>query len=310
MMASTISGELQQAAKTLLFLQLTALSNRGINLWAIQKYVLHASSGQAVYPLPLGITDLTNVLSRLVKLLTPTSLSSGAGYVQAYFAQAVAVGNVSVVFSAPGTVYLVMQCSQDGGTTWQNIVSLQSRDVNVGDRIVFDLDNTKQATLWRLLDQSGVMVANTLYLHAPSAQDLPMTRLNKDDYQNLPNKQFVANGNQQSLQYWYDKQTNPQIWVWPVPGSGAQVQIVVWGERQIEDIGALSNEIDVPQRWYKAVMAQLAADLMLEIPPQELPPGREQTLLALAVKEVQEAEDGESDGAPTRLAPNLRSYTA
>lgn len=305
-LASTVSGELQQAARELLGAQLVALSNRGINLWCIQKYVLQVTAGQAVYTLPEGVTDVINVLSR-----TATSLSGvvtpAADSVQIAFSAASAVANVSMLFAAPGTVYLVLEASDDG-LTWRTMVTLKQQDVLTDDRVVFDVDNSRLALLWRVRNTNGNMPAVTITWNG-AAQDLPMTKLNRDDYMNLPNKQFSLPAGQRSLQYWYDKQIVPQIWIWPL-SQGSTDQVVLWVQRQIQDVGAFSNTLDVPQRWQLSVMASLAKDLALEIPHQELPPGRYLDLKQDAAEKLTDAEDGESDGAVIRLAPNLRPYTA
>lgn len=306
-MASTVSGELMQAAREILFMQLTALSNSGINLWCIQKYVLQVQAGQAVYPLPVGLTDMINVLSRSAVELVPQSLLVATDSITAQYDTPVAVGNTSLLFDAAGTVYLVLECSDDG-LVWRAVSSLVQQDVNPGDRIVFDADNSRLALFWRVRTTAGFFPTATLTFNA-AGQDLPMTILNRDDYMNLPNKQFSVPSGQRSLQYWFDKQTNPQLWIWPI-SQGSVDQIVVWAQRQIQDVGAFSNTIDVPQRWYQSVLATLSQDVCLEIPPQEVPPGRYEALVADAAVKRADAEDGESDGAPTRLAPNLRPYTA
>lgn len=305
-LASTVSGELQQAARELLGMQLVALSNRGINLWCIQKYVLQVQAGQAAYTLPEGVTDVINVLSRSATELTGI-VSASSDSVQIAFTAPTIVANVSALFTAPGTVYLVLESSDDT-LTWRAMVSLKQQDVLAEDRVVFDVDNSRLARYWRLRTTTGVMPAVSIRWNA-AGQDLPMTKLNRDDYMNLPNKQFSIPSGQRSLQYWYDKQIVPQIWIWPL-SQGSVDQVALWVQRQIQDVGAFSNTLDIPQRWQLSTMATLAKDLALEIPPQELPPGRYMELKQDAAEKLTDAEDGESDGAPIRIAPNLRPYTA
>ena len=289
-------------------MQLTALSNSGINLWCIQKYVLQVQAGQAVYPLPTGITDIINVLSRSSVELVPLNVVESSDALTAQYSLPTAVGNVSLLFAVAGTVYLTLECSNDG-SVWRSVAVLDQRDVNTGDRIVFDADNSQLALLWRVRTTAGDLPEGTVMTLNGAGQDLPMTILNRDDYMNLPNKQFSVPSGQRSLQYWFDKQVDPQLWIWPI-SQGSVDQIVVWAQRQIQDVGAFSNTIDVPQRWYQSVLATLSTDLCLEIPPQEVPPGRYAELVMDATNKRADAEDGESDGAPTRLAPNLRPYTA
>jgi hypothetical protein len=128
--------------------------------------------------------------------------------------------------------------------------------------------------------------------------------MNKDDYFSLPNKTFQAN---KSLQYWFDKQIAPQIWLWPVPNTADQIALQY--HRQIEDAGSLNNLLEVPQRWYEYVVFGLACRVAVELPNGELPPGRLEYLEQKAEYHLQRAADGESDGAPIKLQPAIRGYT-
>ena len=131
-----------------------------------------------------------------------------------------------------------------------------------------------------------------------------MTQMNRDDYFSLPNKTFQAN---KSLQYWFDKQIAPQIWLWPVPNTADQLAVEY--HRQIEDVGSLNNLIEVPQRWYEYVIFGLSCRVAVELPSGELPPGRLEYLEGKAEYHLQRAADGESDGAPIKLVPAIRGYT-
>jgi hypothetical protein len=73
-----------------------------------------------------------------------------------------------------------------------------------------------------------------------------MSRLNRDDYTNLPNKNFTAN---QPFQFWFYRTIpTPTIYLWPTP-SNPFVQMTVWYSTQIMDVGALTDEVQIPQRW-------------------------------------------------------------
>ena len=136
-----------------------------------------------------------------------------------------------------------------------------------------------------------------------------MAKLSNDDYVALPNKTFSVPVGSKSLQFWFDKQTAPRIWIWPA-SQGSVDQIVVWGQKHIQDVGALTNTLDVPQRWLESIILLLACRCAVELPTGELPPGRLEYLEAKSAEHLAQAEDGESDGAPIRLSPNIQGYTA
>jgi hypothetical protein len=134
-------------------------------------------------------------------------------------------------------------------------------------------------------------------------QDIPLARLNRDDYWNLPNKQFESD---RSLQYWMDRQINPQMYLWPIPNNDFQVfQLII--EKQIEDVGDLSNELYVPNRWIAAVQKMLSHQMSLQLPGIDL--ARIQYLDGQANYWLTQAEAEERDKSPVMLTPNVSYYS-
>jgi hypothetical protein len=131
-----------------------------------------------------------------------------------------------------------------------------------------------------------------------------MARLNRDDYTNLPNKNFTAN---QPFQFWFNR-TIPQstITLWPTP-SDPFVQMVVWYSSQIEDVGALSGQLAIPDRWYMAIQNMLAHQMSQELPGVDIT--RIQYLEVQAEKYFNQAEQEERDRSPIYYAPNVSVYT-
>ena len=131
-----------------------------------------------------------------------------------------------------------------------------------------------------------------------------MARLNRDDYTNLPNKNFTAN---QPYQFWFNRQIpQAKITLWPTP-SNAFVQMVVWYSRQIDDVGALSGQLEIPQRWNQAIQYLLAHEMSLILPAVD--PARTTYLDGQAQKYFIMAENEERDKSPIYLYPNISVYT-
>jgi hypothetical protein len=303
-MPSTVSSEQQLAAKESLFFLLTDLVNDGVSLWCIQKVCIPLSTGKAVYILPPGTSD---VLSSTYKTQTALSGSTitGAGYQGLSFTVATSPTNVQVAFSTASQPALVVESSQDN-TTWVQVAAFdkQQSTLPAGSAIAEDIDNSIPALYWRVRDTSGTLPSVSSLVFSSNPSEVPMTPFNRDDYFSLPNKTSQAS---KSLQYWFDKQLSPQMWLWPVPSTADQM--VVEYHRQIQDVGSFSNLLEVPQRWYEYVIYALAEKVGLELPTGELPPGRLEYLGAKAEYHSQRASDGESDGAPIKLQPSIRGYT-
>lgn len=96
------------------------------------------------------------------------------------------------------------------------------------------------------------------------------------------------------------------MYIWPTPSS-AFVQIVVWYSRQIMDVGSLTNELEIPQRWYEAVLFGLSHRMALELPA--VAPDRIAYLEKMAAQYLYDAEQEERDKSPIYWAPNISVYT-
>lgn len=297
-LAATVSGELVQSAKENLFLILTDLSNRGLSLFCVEKYVLGTESGKLVYALPSGLTDVLNVNYRTADLLQGTPLAQGID-----LATAQTVSTVGLRFAADAELTLAYETSSDN-LSWVTRYSVPV--TTSADAWVYqDVERAPAARYWRVRTVSGVQPALSTLEFRNNPRELTMSSLNRDDYVAQPNKSALSS---RALEYWFDKQVAPQLWVWPGTNNASD-QIVVWAQHYIQDVGALSNELALPSRWLESVILTLACRCALEIPATELPPNRLEFLTGLASEHLTRAEAGESDGSPIRLQPNIRGYT-
>lgn len=302
---STVSSEQQLGARESLGFLLTDLVNEGISLWCIQTACIPFQAGVTTYAMPPGTCDLLSANYRSYATLTGSTIS-GAGYSGLFFTSQTSPTNVQIQFTAAGTPALVVEYSQDNVTWYQTAAfALQQTTLAAGTPIAQDIANSVPAYYWRVRDTSGTMLAGATLIWSNVPSEILMAPLNRDDYWVLPNKSFTALN---PLQYWYDKQITPQVWVWPVPNSGS-VQMVVHYQRQIEDVGEFTDILEVPQRWLEYVIFSLSCKVALEIPPAELPPGRLEYLEAKRMESLDRAANGESDGSPIKLQPVLRGYT-
>jgi hypothetical protein len=299
---STVSGELLDAALTSLYVLCTDFANEGVNLFCIRKNILNVIANSVQYPLAAGTDDVLNALYRNLTVLPGTPIA-GVDFIGVTLDTPTAVQNVSGVFTAGGTCDLVVE--YDLGSGWTTLVTFGAATLDAGSDFASDIQRPVVAAGWRIRDISGNNVIPSSVQFRTIFQELNMSQLNRDDYVNLPNKMFTG---QKSLQYWYDKQINPSLYVWPMSNETAD-QIVVYQHGQIEDIGRLTNTLAVPPRWYEAVIFTLASRLCLEIPPEELPPGRFEIIKAQAIEYTVRAGRGESDGSSFKLQPRIGGYT-
>ena len=309
-LASTISSELQLSARENLFFLLSDLANRGLSLWCLQKQVLGMQANQIQFPLQVGTVDVMTTLYRTKTDLAGATIS-GTGWqgLDLGAGNEAAVYNAAVTFTGAATPTLVLEASADAITWVQQAVFPPDVAVDANTWVCVDSENSSTLQYWRVRDTSGTLPAVGALTFSVTPYEIPMSKLSNDEYAALPNKTFTVPAGSKSLQFWFDKQTAPRLWVWP-GSQGATDQIVVWTQRHIQDVGALTNTLDIPQRWMESIILLLACRCALELPSGELPVGRLEYLEGKSQEHLAQAEDSESDGAPIRLSPNIGAYTA
>jgi hypothetical protein len=202
-----------------------------------------------------------------------------------------------------GNLTVVFEYSTDG-ITWQTLYSPGQQTWVNNEWLWYDIETGQNCQYYRMrATNGGTLVVRELFF-GNNSTEITMARLNRDDYTNLPNKNFTAN---QPFQFWLTR-TLPlsQMNLWPVP-SDSFVQVVVWYSRQVMDVGALTDELEIPQRWYMAILNMLAHQMALELPA--IDPSRIQYLAALAEKSFNLAEQEERDKSPIYFAPNIAVYS-
>lgn len=299
---STVSGELLEAALSALYILTADLQNKGVNLFCIRKSVLNVIANTVQYPMSAGTDDVLNVLYRNLTDLAGTPISA-ADYRGITLTTAAAIQNVSGAFTTGGTTNMVVE--YNAGAGWITLTTFGATTVAAGADFASDIQRPVVATSWRIRDTSGNNIVPSSVRFRTVFQELNMAQLNRDDYVNLPNKTFQG---EKALQFWYDKQINGSLYVWPM-SQHTDDQIVVYQHGQIEDVGAMTNSLAVPARWLEAVIFILASRMCLEIPPEELPPGRFEIIQGLATFHTEQAGSGESDGSSYRLQPRIGGYT-
>lgn len=329
-LAEELTSEQQVSAKQSLGFLLSNLINRGIQYFAITKLVLGVNANKYIYSLPVQANDALNVLYRTMARPVGSYSSSAGGVVanlydgdvDTYCQQTSANGNFSVNFGTANPIYagsigflpyiagggsanwnISLQYSIDG-STWLTLNNLGAVTVTDNQWVWTDIDPGQSVIYYRIVASGGTTLALREWYIGNNSREIQMARLNRDDYTNLPNKNFTAN---QPYQFWFDRTIPyPTLYLWPVP-SDPFVQMVVWYSSQIQDVGALTDELAIPQRWYLAVQSMLAHQMSMELPGVAVE--RIQYLESQAEKYLYQAEQEERDRSPIFFTPGIGVYT-
>lgn len=330
-LAEELTSEQLLSARQSLGFVLTSLINIGIQYWAIKKEVIGLQADKYIYTLPVGANDVLNALYRTMNRPTGNYTSSAGGSValafdndvNTYTQQTSPNGNISVDFGTDNPVYagsigvlpyvsgggsavwtFSLEYSTDG-VSWNTLENVGTTTVTDNQWIWYDIDPGQTVQYYRIQASGGTTLALREFYVGNNSREITMARLNRDDYTNLPNKNFTAN---QPYQFWFNRTVpQPEMYLWPTP-SDPFVQMTVWYSKQIMDVGDLTDELQIPQRWYMAVVNMLAHQMAMELPG--VATDRITYLEQQAEKHLNMAEQEERDKSPIYYAPNISVYTA
>jgi len=326
--AEEMTPEYVNAGRQALFYNLQNLSNLGVNLWLLENKLIGPLSNQVSITLPATTIDIREanwvyVVNSAAQAYLPASntdaakafdqnldtvvtTTTGANYLGLKYAQAQSVFYVGVNGYATGggtqTYNLAYEVSTDG-INWVTKEQFPAFTLNDREWKYFNINITPIYQYYRLRETVKTTFSVRQIVFSTSQQVIPFARLNRDDYWNLPNKQFPS---ARALQYWFDRQIEPSMYIWPVPNNDFQMfQLII--EKQMEDVGSLTNEIYVPDRWINSVQATLSHRLSMQIPGVDI--ARIQYLEAQAEKLFMQANNEERDKSPIYFQPNISYYT-
>lgn len=97
---------------------------------------------------------------------------------------------------------------------------------------------------------------------ASTQADLTITRISEPTYSSIPNKLQQA----RPIQVWIERLNTPRFTVWPVPDNSQTYTFVYWRLRRIQDAGDGVNTMDMPFRFYNAMVAGLSYYLAMKVP--------------------------------------------
>ena len=314
--------------KNVMYFFMTSLSNMGVNLWRVQRGLFGLDVNQGTYTMPEGTLDCLKALYRIPEPLSGTVTSSDGqtslaaltdglggttfkqtgpnGSIQFDFGDDVTVNLVGLLMGSGGSSVItpVLEVSPDA-VTWTAIRAPGAVDVTAGKWKWFNIEPATTARYFRVRESNDGTLAFNQIVAAQDFFEYEMYRMSRDEYASIPNKRQKG----EPRQFWFDRQSTPQMVTWPVCDPTAFGHLVsVWLHMQCQDIGQLSGQVDIPQRWYEAFVANCAFSAILDLPGADLsryPMVKEQAALYSLPAEAEER-----DNSPMKIVPNIGPYTA
>jgi hypothetical protein len=273
--AQKITSEMIEIATNELYLFLSQLANQRAPLWCTVKTIYPLYEGlSGVETIPGTIDVYTATLRTTSEVTEGTYVDTPSGRLYT-FETPTWVTTVGIKWAGPSKPMAFAR--SDDNVAFKFVPpDTTINPASAGEWTWFDLESTAPALyfLVQTEDLSNFPFFELYIGNNPS--EIPMGRINRDDYVNLPNKTFPSN---RPLQFWLDRQVDtPVLRLWPVPNAQAiHSQMVIWSHRHIMDVGSLTM---IP-------ITAGAAQIALQI-----------------------AQGEERDNSTKRIAPNFSAYTA
>lgn len=292
--------ETVQIAKENLYLLLLNMANRGLNLWCVQSDFIGLNAGKHLYDMTPGTIDVLNVIYAKPVRATGTDTTTATS-ITTELISTTTVCRFGLKFSTIAAAEMVTIEKSTDGVVWESVTVLNRSDFAVDTWYWVNPTLIPSATYFRAR-AVGVITVSEFYL-ASAVSDLPVIQWNRDTWSTINNK-FQSGS--PATNYYLERLLEPRLTLWPVPNNSYD-HLQVFVQRQIQDIGVLSQSIEIPQRWVESVIWQLAARLAFELP--QVDPSIIQTVLMMSDKMLLEVEREETDGAPIMLQPRISVYT-
>ena len=297
--AQAITAEMMSYALESLYTVLSDLASVKTPSWCIEKVILPMYENQQIVTLPVGTVDVLNLNYRVIQQLTGATTTTSTAYTS-YFSDLTTVNTVGIRWGA-SSVDVEFQTSLDN-ITWKTVGN-SSALASAGETTWTDIFGAVSSYYFRVVSTDSMNFDWIVLGNMP--QEIPLGQLNRDGYVNQSNKVFPG---RPSNFYYQRDLPQPIVNIWPAPFSSAeQAQLILWRHRQIMDTANLQQDVEIPQRWLEAIISLLAATVAGETP--QVNDQREAVLLQKSQIALQRAWDGDNDGSPTQIQPNIGVYT-
>jgi hypothetical protein len=140
------------------------------------------------------------------------------------------------------------------------------------------------------LDISEIYLTNNTF-------DIPVNNVGRWGYLNFTNKSMEA----RPSNYYFNKQIDPTLTIWPLAAPGYQV-LQISAQILVQDVGQITNTIQIPPLFYLALVDTLATTLA-----QEYRPDLVQILQTQSERSFSAAYANNTENVPLTLRPDWSS---
>lgn len=293
-----ITPEMVKTAEQTLYLFLVTFGNRGIPSWCVEEIIVPMYAGVNLIQLPAGTVKILDANYRILQPVEHLEVTVQASTYT--FDEAQNVTTVGVLWD--GTSVATTLQAYDGNA-WVTVGTIAGGEFAAGEWSWVDVRSITAYEQFRLT-AGAIIEAAEIYL-GTQPQEIPMGSLNRDQYSDQTNKPFQSRPTDYYPQRNYE---SIDMYLWPTPNDeSTYAQLVVNRQRHPMTVGNLRQNMEVPLRWYEALIANLAAQVGLTTPTVD--DARLDRLERQATQKLNEAWDGDGDGTATSFQVDISPYT-
>lgn len=280
------SQKLDSAKRSIDFLMLEWMS-KSVNLWTLKYDYIPLVTSQAKYQLLESLSDITQInLRTSTRQLNGTPAATNGGTAAnafdgnpATFCDAGANGNISYDYGVGNTQqinFIGMQSNLDttdnpftilietssDAATWTTLQSFSAAFTPTVTQW-FDIVTPINARFYRALAIDGGQLSLIELYFNNNIFDMPISEVSREEYFTYPNKQLQG----RPSVYYIDRQLDSSVYIWPVPSS--LYNCLQYNYKQmIQDSGSYTNTLQIPARFYPALVNGLSWKLAIKFNPQ------------------------------------------
>lgn len=312
-------------------LELSSWPGKGLNLWMVRRQMLSLYPSQPIYSLPLNtVRILEVVVTQPIRLNTGgTAFSTHGGIPANCFDPNETAGctqnapNGSIGYDygngnqnsilyvgikplASSTYTLKVEYSFTGaGGSYTEVYTAPEQQYPSNQISWFVIENSLNARFWRITETGGETLAiQQIYFNQPATfgtGDRLLSPLSRSDYMSIATKMNTGFPSG----YYFDQTMSPNIVLWPTPpASSTQTNLLYTSYRYVQDISQMWQAVEVPQRFYDALVSGLAARLAMKFAPD-----RYQLMKMAAMEAYEIAAATDFENVPLRFDPDLTQYS-
>ncbi len=277
-----ITPQKLESARRSINLLLLEWMNKTTNLWTLQSEFLSLNEFQIKYSLEKYVLDITELNLRTSnRELSGSPASSNGGIALNAFngdnttacTQDAADGNISYdygvgntqkitfigVTSNDDTEYsLAIEYSLDN-VNWENLKTIPKQLYKKGKLVWFDITAPVNAQAYRI-QETGRATLNIQEIYFNNnVLDTVMSGVSRDEYLQMPQKNITG---RPSI-FYFDRTITPSLYIWPAPTQYYNA-IDYSYKKAMQDVGLYTNTLEIPARFYPALVAGLSFKLALK----------------------------------------------